>query len=146
MMRLALALFLATACSGTSKQDTQGPGSGSGSAVLVKKVLLSWGITQQATTAELFLQVTDETGKQVSHPVGAYDGQCAVTTPGPDMDAIIGVACKNGATGIELHAVIRESSVIVVKLRVDDGVTPDPMAREEVTRVPVPVGAAIEAG
>ena len=36
--------------------------------------------------------------------------------------------------------------IIVLKMRVDDGVTPDPMAREEVTRVKVPTGIAIETG
>ena len=135
-------LSIAAACSGKGKQDPQG--AGSGGPVLAKKIVLSWGITQQASAAELYLQLTDETGKQVSHPLGSYEGQCAAMTPAPEMKAVIGVACKNGATGVELHAVARDAEVIVVKLRVDDGVTPDPMAREEVTRVATPLGAAIE--
>ena len=149
MKRLALAFVLVAACSGKAKQDTAEPaGSDSGSAkpIYAKKVLVSWGIEQQGASANVFLQTTDETGKQVSHPVGTYAGQCAVTTPAPEMKAVIGVTCKDGATGTELHVVFQDPDIIVLKMRIDDGVTPDPMAREEVTRVKAPLGASVSAG
>lgn len=146
-MRIALAFVLVAACSGKSKQDPQsGSQGGDSGPVLAKKLVLSWGVQQHAETADVFLQITDETGRQVSHPLGVFGGQCAVFTPGEDMHAVSGVSCKDGPTGTELHAVVRDANIIVLRLRVDEGVTPDPMAREEVTRVKAPPGAAIETG
>jgi hypothetical protein len=148
MMRLAIAcVVLVAACSGKSTQDPQrgGDGAGPGPTVLAKKLVLSWGIQQATSAANVFVQLTDETGKQVSHPLGSFAGQCTTITPADQMKAISGVACKDGARGIELHAVARDGSIIVVEMRADDGVPPDPMAREELMRVKVPSGAAIEA-
>jgi hypothetical protein len=145
MMRLALALALVfAACSSPSKPAAQTAGSG-GAPLPAQKVLLSWGIQQQGSSADVFLQTTDEMGKQVSHPVGTYQGQCAPTTAAAEMKAVIAVSCKDGATGIELHAVVDDAAIVVLKMKVDDGVAPDPMSREEVTRVQAPAGAAISA-
>jgi hypothetical protein len=152
MMRLPLAfvalvsLAVLSACPSKKAATTTGAGSGAGSdstPVLAKKISLSWGIQQAGSSAEIFLQTTDETGKQVSHPIGTFKGTCSATTPAADMKALLAVQCKDGATGTELHAIVQTPSVVVLKLRIDDGVTPDPMAREEVTRVPVPTGAAV---
>ncbi len=150
MMRLPLA-FVVLACTATlaacpKKKAPTTAGSGSASEpVLAKKIALSWGIQQGGSSGEVFLATTDETGKQVSHPIGTFKGTCSAVTPLETMKAIIAAQCKDGTTGIELHAVVQGGSVIVLKLRIDDGVTPDPMAREEVTRVPIPTGAAIVA-
>jgi hypothetical protein len=144
MMRLALAILLvAAACPGNKAKP--GGGSGSGTPVYAKKMMVGWGFQQQASQAEVFLETTDETGKQTSYPLGTFAGQCEVKKPAEDMRAITGVACKAGATGIELHAVIAREEVVVLELRVDDGVIPDPMARKEIRRVKAPGGAAIEA-
>jgi hypothetical protein len=145
-MRLPLVLvfLVVVACSGKSKQDGTSPDDGSGP-VLAKKLHLSWGIRAQSRSADVFLQTTDETGRQVSHPVGTFAGQCERFSPAEAMRALTGVRCMDGATGIELHAIVREANIIVLELRVDDGVTPDPMAREELTRIKFPVGAAIDA-
>ena len=35
---------------------------------------------------------------------------------------------------------------MILKLRVDQGVKQDPMAREEVTRIQVPLGAKVQVG
>lgn len=153
MMRVALALSVAVlvaACPGKSKQDTT-PAAGSGDTAppgtfIAKKVNLTWGIEAQGDSANIYLQVTDETGKQVSHPAGTYAGQCAASTPAPEMNAVIAVQCKDGATGTELHAVFQDTDIIVLKMRIDDGVAPDPMAREEVMRVKAPPGASVNAG
>ncbi|NVB81081.1 MAG: hypothetical protein HOV81_21980 [Kofleriaceae bacterium] len=148
MKRFAIAILLVAACSGRGKKDTTpaGAGSGSGVAVYGKKIVVHWGIEQSASSAEVFLQTTDETGKQTSYPVGTYEGTCEAIYPAPEMKAVNGVRCKNGPKGVELHAVTTREDIIVVKLNTDEGVTPDPMAREEVTRVKVPTGIAVEAG
>ena len=144
MKPLVVAIVLAAACSGTSKQDTTGPGSGSGSAILAKKIAVGFGATQSGASSEAFLQITDETGKQTSYPVGSYDGACQVIAPAPEMKALAGLRCTAGTGGTELHAVAADAAIVVLKLHVEDGIAPDPMAREEIRRVPVPPGAAIE--
>lgn len=141
MTRLAIALLLA-ACGGSAK-----PAATTGSEIIAKRVALSWGIEKQGEFADVFLATTDETGKQVSHPLGRWKGTCTVFTPAPNMNALTGVRCSTGATGTELHAVIqRGEDIVIVKLGIDDGVTPDPMSREEVTRIRAPAGAKIELG
>jgi hypothetical protein len=115
--------------------------------VMAKKVAVSWGITKVGEMADIFLATTDETGKQVSHSLGRYKGACSVINPPKEMNALSGVACRTGGTGTELHAVVQNGEdVVVLKMGIDEGVKPDPMAREEVIRVSVPRGAKIEAG
>jgi hypothetical protein len=155
MKRLAIsfasiAIAIAVACSGTSKQGstTSGTGSGSGPAVYAKKYVVSFGITQGASSAEVFLQTTDETGHQVSHPLGTYPGRCQTIKPADEMKATAGVNCTAAGSdkGIELDAVISADEIVVLKLEVQVGVTPDPMARTEVTRVKAPAGSAVQSG
>ncbi len=144
MTRLVITLAFFAGCA-TAK--TGKPGSGEEPAILAKKVAVSWGIEKHGEMADIFLATTDETGKQVSHPLGRYKGECAVITPAKEMNALSGVACRTGGTGTELHAVVENGQdVVILKLGIDEGVTHDPMAREEVTRVKVPSGAKIEAG
>ncbi len=160
MARLVIALALVAACSGTArngtgqneldrKDRTGSAGSGEVAAPGAKKLAVSWGIEQHGGAADVFLATTDETGKQVSHPLGTYRGVCSVITPAREMNAVTGVGCRDGATGTELHAIVehgQEEQIIVVKLRVDEGVKQDPMAREEVTRIKVPLGAKVQIG
>jgi hypothetical protein len=144
MTRLVITLAFLVSCSGGAKT---GSTTGSGDPIIAKRVAISWGIEKQGEMADIFLATTDETGKQVSHPLGRYKGACSVIVPAKEMNAISGVACRTGGTGTELHAVVqRGEDVVILKLGIDPGVTPDPMAREEVTRVTVPLGAKIEAG
>src|SRR5687767_5339065 len=122
MKRLALAILLVVACSGGKKKpDTTA--TGSGSAVYAKQIVVSWGITAKGATTDVFLQTTDETGKQVSYPVGTFDGECKVITPVEQMKALSGVACTGG---MELHVVVNDADIVVLKMRVEAGVTPDP--------------------
>jgi len=144
MKRLVLAILLVAACSGSKQKQDGTTGSGSG-ALYAKKIVVSWGISPKGSTAEIFLQTTDETGKQTSYPVGTYEGTCQLVKPAADMRALNGVNCTAGNSGTELHAVVNDADIVVLKLKVQVGVTPDPMAREEVTRVKAPAGAAIEA-
>jgi hypothetical protein len=132
--RLAVVLLIVVgACSGKPKKtDTAGPGSGS-QALYAKKTAVSWGISG----GDVFLQLTDETGKQRSFALGTYTPECKTITPKPEMKAMTAVAC----TGVELDAVISGDEIIVVK---GDGT--DPMAREEIQRVKAPGGAAVVVG
>ena len=145
MTRLVITLALLGSCIGAAKTGSK-PGP-SEPPVIAKRVALSWGIEKQGELADIFLATTDETGKQISHPLGRYKGDCTVITPAKEMNAVTGVACRTGGTGTELHAVIqRGEDVVILKLGIDPGVTPDPMARQEILRVTVPPGAKIEAG
>jgi hypothetical protein len=150
MRRLAIGslLVLVLACSGKNKGTTPtAGGSGSGSdttaAVYAKRLAVSWAFQPAGEFADVFLVVTDETGKQVSHPIGRYKGVCEQISPAKEMNAINGAACRAGGGGTELHAVARPDEIIVVQM----GITanPDPMAREELIHVKVPLGIAIEA-
>ena len=144
MTRLVITLAFLVSC-GTRARSGSTTTASDEPPLLAKKVALSWGIEKHGEMADVFLATTDETGKQVSHPLGRYKGECAVITPDKSMNAVSGVACRTGGTGTELHAVIeRAEDIVVLKLGIDEGVTHDPMAREEVTRVKVPRGAKIE--
>lgn len=146
MTRLAIAslLLALAACPGPAKPTTTG---GSGEPVLAKKISLAWGISQQGEMADLFLQVTDETGKQVSHELGRWKGTCAADKAQDNMNALITLSCRTGGTGTQLQAIRQGGDeIVIVKLGIDEGVVPDPMAREEVKRIKVPLGVGIEAG
>jgi len=152
MTRFVFVLVVLAACHRAARTGTTaaaGPAGESGdtAAVVAKKVAVSWGFEKHGEMSDVFLATTDETGKQVSHPLGRYKGECSVITPAPEMNAVSGVACRTGATGTELHAVIQNGvNIVILQLGIDEGVKQDPMAREEVTRVQVPLGAKIEAG
>jgi hypothetical protein len=145
MKGFVLAIVLVAACIGSKKKQATTETGSAAPPVLTKKVSPSFGISPQGSSAEIFLQITDETGKQTSYPVGTYEGTCQVVKPAAEMNALTGVNCTAGSGGTELHAVVSGASIVVLKLRIELGTVPDPMAREEVTRVKAPDGAAIEA-
>ena len=141
---LALALATALLACGSKAQTGSTTGSG-GEPIVAKKVVVSWGIEKHGETADLFLATTDETGKQVSHPLGRYKGDCAVITPAKEMNAATGLACRTGGTGTELHAVIEHGEdIVVLQSGINEGVKPDPMARQEIARIKVALGTKIE--
>ena len=149
MNRSAFAIALAlAACSGSAKkEDTTTGGGGGGTPILAKRDSLSWGVTPQGEMADLFLQTTDETGHQVSHELGRWKGTCAPVDPPTGMNALIALDCRTGGTGTQLQALLHGGDeIIIMKLGIDEGVTPDPMAREEVKRIKIPLGAKVEAG
>ena len=131
MKRIVFALAIAACGHGGGKTATPG------SAVIAKKIQLSWGLSPNGGGTDVFLQSTDETGSQISHPLGTQAGQCQVFSPAKEMNAVTGVQCGNG---LELHVVVQGEDVIVLK-----SASTDPMAREEVSRFTAPAGAAIEA-
>ncbi len=144
MTRLVILLAVLASCGGSSTPGATGPAA---PAALAKKVVLSWGFEKHGEMSDVFLATTDETGAQISHPLGRYKGECSAMRPAQNMNASTGVACRTGGTGTELHAVIEHGQdIVILKLGIDPGVTPDPMSREEVTRIKVPLGTKIEAG
>lgn len=148
MVRLAMVLALVAACGGKGKPP---PGPGSGSAIYAKKFAISWGIEPNGTAKQdVFLQTTDDTGKQTSYPLGTYDGVCTVGSPDAAVKAAMTVTCMAGATGIELDAVLQkdplQDKVFVLKLKTQQGAAPDPMSGEEILRVNVTPGAALQVG
>jgi hypothetical protein len=142
-MRFALALVVIAACGGAGKHAANGAGSGSGPALYAKKMSVGWGLVADNGKTDVFLETTDETGRQTSYPVGSYPGDCRRTKPAPQLKAATGVECMAGDI-VELDAVIDGEQVIVVREHYAYGQEPDPMAREEVTRVSAAPGAAIE--
>lgn len=143
-MRFAFALVVIAACGGAGKHAANGAGSGSGPALYAKKMSVGWGLVANGDKTDVFLETTDETGRQTSYPVGTYPGDCRRITPAASLKAATGVACSTSSDVVEVDAVIDEEQVIVVREHYAPGGTPDPMAREEVTRVTAPGGAAIE--
>jgi hypothetical protein len=148
MNRPAFAIALAlAACSGTSKKEDTTGGRGGGTPIIAKRVSLSWGVTPQGEMADLFLQTTDETGHQISHELGRWKGTCQKVDPAPAMNALIALDCRTGGTGTQLQALLHGGDeIVIMKLGIDEGVTADPMAREEVKRIKIPLGAKVEAG
>ena len=153
MMRIALAfvVVVAAACGGTGKPaENAGAGSGSGPALYAKKMSVGWGLEAgKDGQTTVYLQATDETGQQVSYPLGDYPGDCRRMTPAPEMKAITGVTCTTATEVVELDAMVQRDAVHgdeVVVLRGHHPVAAagDPMAREEVKRVKAADGAKVE--
>jgi len=136
-------LILLVGCPNKKKDPTTvATGSGTGLTHLVKKTVVSWGFSPAGGNSEVFLATTDETGSQISHPVGSFPGTCEKITAAKEMNAIIAAKCATeGQAGVELHAVKQTNEIIILKM---SAATADPMAREEIKRVAITLGAAIE--
>src|SRR5678815_1135219 len=116
-----------------------------------RKAILTWGLvpsTPHGDTprTDVFLAVTDETGKSVSYPLGTFDGTCTIVGPIAEYQALTAVSCTYNDKGAQLHAGGNRDQVIVMRMDVEVGVNPDPLNRHEVTTIPIPLGAKIEAG
>jgi hypothetical protein len=118
-----------------------------GDPVIARRLSIGWGFQPAETEmTDVFLATTDETGKQVSTSIGRYKGTCTTITPAKEMNALTGASCTtSGGGGTELHAVVRPDEIIIMQLGVTPGATPDPMAREQVTSIKIPLGISVEA-
>lgn len=142
----ALVSLALAACSGGKKKDDTTPVDDRPP----KKAVLSWGTTDKPPKGDvpqldLFLEVTEETGKMVSYPVGTFDGACTVIGPIPAFQAITAINCVHNQVGFQLHASAAGAQIVVSKLPYREGAQPDPFTRQEVTTIPVAVGSKIEA-
>lgn len=141
MQRLLSVLLMACAACGGASQAPTPPGE----PPPIKKAALSWGIRPAGASNEVFLAVTDEIGRSTSHPLGRYEGECAVLSSGrQSTGAITAVLCKRGDIGTELDVVPRPGVLIVLKMGYAAGADPDPLAGEELAHISVPIGAKIE--
>ncbi len=136
-----IAIACGSACSGKSSSTTPG----GSTEIVAKKMRLSWGVSPASGGSDVYLASTDETGGQVSHSVGHYAGTCAPAAGAPAMKALMTVMCQSpDGGGDEIDAVVRDSEVIGLHVRFEAGITPDPMGRERVTSIPVPIGTGVE--
>lgn len=141
MQRLLSVLLVACAACGGASQAPTSPGE----PPPIKKAALSWGIRPAGASNEVFLAVTDEIGRTTSHPLGRYEGECAVLSAGrQSTGAVTAVLCKRGDVGTELDVVPRPGVLIVLKMGYVAGADPDPLAGEELAHISIPIGAKIE--
>lgn len=146
---MVLVAGLLAACGGGKKDpkqagDGDGSGEGSGPPPPIAQTLLGWG--QQPATGgkiNLFLEVTDHTGASKSYPVGDVTVACQTAT-GKD-DVVTALVCLKDGSGAELRAVHRNAEIIVLRRAVDPADDPEDveLSFREITRVEVPVGAAV---
>ena len=142
---VAFGALVLAACPGKKKDDTTPDETNRPP----KRTILSWGQTNQPPKAEVpqtevFLQVTEETGKTVSYPVGTYEGACTVAGPLPAFQALTAITCIHNGKGWQLHASATGAAIVVSKLPYTDGQQLDPFTRQEVTSIPVSVGSKVE--
>jgi hypothetical protein len=141
---VALAVVIAAACPNKSKKDPDKPDE---PARPPKRAQLGWSTESvSGGNNRVFLAVTDETGSRIVYPIEQqFPGQCTDVGPIDQYKAIIAMTCAQDGTGFQLHAVAMGGDhVVVMRMRVAANQEPDPMARDEILRVKVPLGAKIE--
>lgn len=151
MRLLTIAVIgLLAGCGNGKKATTPTTGSGSGSdgalPDVVAQTLLGWGQhPEPGNKLELFLEVTDQTGRTQSYPLGESDRPCS---PGKGKDDIVTtLQCVVANTGAEYRAVYRGNQIIVLRRPVDPSDDPADieLSFREVQRVDVPVGSRVSA-
>jgi hypothetical protein len=135
----------ATACAGKAA-PVEKPAELPALPVLVKKVALSWAFANKASATEVFLALTDETGKVKSNPVGTFEGQCSVVSVPAVANSITAASCTSGGIGFEIHAVRGGAELIILKIPVAPGAQVDALAGSRLPSIPVPLDANVEAG
>src|SRR5687768_17772997 len=94
---LVLALSSCSACGGKTKDTIvdERP---------ARRATLTWGLVDAAPRGEMprtdvFLGVTDETGKKVSYALGTYDGTCSIVGPIAEYQPLTAVSCTYNEAG-----------------------------------------------
>ena len=95
--------------------------------------------------SQVYLTITDETGRGTNSLIGTYDGVCTLIPAGESHAVVTAVRCWWNNRGVEIQAVAQRSQIIILRQPVAQGVATDPMSRDELTRFTVPTGAAITA-
>jgi hypothetical protein len=113
-----------------------------------RKEVLSWGTTPLAPNGDVprvdvFLAVTDETGKSVSYPLGTYDGACTEIGPLAEYRAITAMSCTHNGAGFQIQISSSRTEIIAAKVPISGTTAPDPMALQQITSIPIPLGAAV---
>ena len=142
MTRSLLAIALLVAACGHHKPTDQ-PKSDAGLPPLIKSVAVSFQSQAAGDVSHVFLAAMDETGKTLSYPVADVPGTCApIAADGKDL---LTLECKSSAGTTRMHAIQQGQDVVVLKETIAAGASPDPMNRDEVQRVTMPVDSKIEA-
>jgi hypothetical protein len=147
-MRMLLGVIVVAACGGTQKPNGDGTGTGSATPPQpVAQTLLAFAATGGGSSpSKIFLEVTDHNGSMQSYPIGEADPPCE-RTPGNGDDIITVMKCDASGTGVELRAVYRRGTEIIVLRRSytpEDDPADVELSFREVTRIPVPAGAAVK--
>lgn len=144
---LTLSLLLtvvAVACGGaTTPVPEQGPSGVARRAAVAFAAADATRPGSDVRRVDVFLAVTDERGHTSSHPLGNFEGDCRTVPANRENQSIAAMQCWQTGRGFLLEAIADRGEVLVVSLPLAEGIPPDPMAREEVTRVRVEPGAAI---
>lgn len=149
VLGLAVAACGLTGCNGKKPTTAAPTGSGSGSNLpsITAETTLGWG-RQPATGGKtnLFLEVTDHTGKTDSYPLGDSTVPCQTAT-GNGRDIITTQRCLTDGVGAEYRAVYRGAVVFVLRRPVDPSDDPADieLSFREVQRIDVPAGAKVRA-
>jgi hypothetical protein len=140
-----LLLSLASACGHHKATDSSKPSDG-GLPPLIKSVAVTFESRLSGATSHVFLVVMDETGKVINYPAGEVPGACA-SIPADGVD-LVTLECKGDtSTGtVRVHAIKQGQDVVVLRERFGPGGAADPMNRDEVARVSIPIDAKIAAG
>jgi hypothetical protein len=141
MTRLLLAVALLAACG--HHKPTDQPKSDAGLPPLIKSVAVSFQSQADGDLSHVFLAAMDETGKTLSYPVADVPGACASIAP--DGKDLVTLECKASAGTTRMHAIQQGQDVVILKETIAPGASPDPMNRDEVQRVTMPVDSKIEA-
>jgi hypothetical protein len=143
MTRISLAVLLLAAAACGHHKPTDQPKGDAGLPPLIKSVAISLQAQADGDVSHVFLAAMDETGKTLSYPAGDAPGACASIAP--DGADLVTLECKAAAATTRIHAIKQGQDVVVLKETVAAGAAPDPMNRDEVQRVTMPVDSKIEA-
>ena len=142
MRRSLLAIALAATACGHHKPTDQPKSGDGGLPPLIKSVAVSFQAQTAGDISHVFLAAMDETGKTLTYPVPDVPGACAQVAP--DGADLLTLECKGSAGTTRLHAVKQGQDVVILKETFASGAAPDPMNRDEVQRVTMPVDSKIE--
>jgi hypothetical protein len=139
---IAVVVAIAAACPSKDKKEPDKPDDRP-----ARRAMLAWSTEPAGSTAtKVYLSITDETGSSIVYPIDqTFPGTCTDVGPIEMYKAIIALTCLDDESGHQLHAVaMGGDAVVVMRMPVAAGQEPDPMARDEILRVKVPLGAKIE--
>jgi len=120
--------------------------------LMERQVHLAWSTEPDSSPGaeppkqKVYLAVTDERGRTNSYPLGSLAGTCSELGADQTFRTATAFQCSWHGTGVQLQAVVGTGELLVMSMNVTEGAEPDPMARTQIARVEIPVGAKITVG